>query len=129
MPVLENHPSVGPEDALRRLEGGLGAGTKEYGAAPYVVMVQASFAEAFWPAVFYSWMSLKGHVQSYHNLDGVEMFVTRQGDSVLCLFMIIFAVSDALAEFAVSGYGADKMLLSLGVPAENINVQYLRSYS
>ena len=40
-----------------------------------------------WTGTFYSWLSLKGHLQGLHGWDRTELFANRTGDTVTATFV------------------------------------------
>jgi len=108
-----------------------GARYKEYDMAPFCEMVQTTVPEELWSNVFYSWTSLKGHLQGMHGLERTEMFATReeQAGAIFVCFFTIWGSGDALAEWLEHGYPIEKMLTGLGVEPETIEVRLIRDYS
>jgi hypothetical protein len=132
MPVETTSPS--PEqaraDALTASAGAGGSRYKEYDIAPYVVAVRAQVPRTIWPGVFYSWLSLKGHLQGTHSLETTYMFARGLEDGrILAMFYVVFTLSEGLSAWLEEGYTVDKMLTQMGVPAEDIDVQIMRDYS
>ncbi len=130
MAVLEKHPSVSPSESLERLQFGLGrTGYKEYAESPWAIVVQASFPEWMWAGVYYSWFSLKGHLQSYYELQDFYFFASRTEDQILGMWGLGFDVRSALEQYVESGYTVAQMLKSMGVPEDDIHVSFHRDFS
>lgn len=130
MAVLEKHPSVFPSDAYERLESSFGmTGYAEYSDAPWAVVTQASFPDGMWPGIFFSWLSLKGHLQSYYELSEEYFLAARNEDQILGIWALGFGNRPALEQFMESAYTVSQMLASMGVPEEDIHVSLHREYS
>src|SRR5680860_1489654 len=86
-------------DDLVALAEGLGTSRyKEYDIAQYVEMVQATIPQELWSGVFYSWLSLKGHLQGLMGLQRTEMFASvHEDDSVFACFLTIWDDADVMA--------------------------------
>jgi hypothetical protein len=118
------------EETFQLLRTGLGASRyKEYDIAPFAQMVQAAIPQPSWSGVFFSWLSLKGHLQALHGLERTAMVATLSGDVVYATFLVVFSNVDSLAEWMEHGYPVEEMLRSMGLPDEDIHVQLVRDYS
>lgn len=126
-----NGGPVTPADVKRAVEEGLGGSRyKEYEYPAYAEVVRAHVPVERWTAVYYSWMSLKGHLQGLHDFDRSEFFCTsRDDETILALFAVIWQGADAMAEWLESGYPTDQMLRDLGVPEQDISVELMRDFS
>lgn len=131
--MAEQRQTASELDRFKTIGRGLGGlRYKEYDIAPYCEMVQAFIPEEVWSGVFYSWSSLKGHLQGLHGLEGTEMYAGREEEGegrIYACFFTIWSSGDALAEWIEHGYPVEKMLKSLGVPEESIEMRLIRDYS
>ena len=118
-------------DDLAALAEGLGTSRyKEYDIAQYVEMVQASIPQDLWSGVFYSWLSLKGHLQGLMGLQRTEMFAAvQEDDSVYACFLTIWDDADVMAAWLRDGNPVHRMIIDLGVPEGGVVAQLLRDYS
>jgi hypothetical protein len=126
-----NGGSVSTGDVKRAVEEGLGGSRyKEYEYPAYAEVVRVHVPVERWTAVYFSWMSLKGHLQGLHDFDRSEFFCTSRDDgTVLALFAVIWQGADAMAEWLENGYPTDKMLRELGIPDADISVELMRDFS
>lgn len=123
-------PEASPESIQANLEAGLGGSRhKEFELAPYGQMVEVSIAEEIWSSVFFSWLSLKGHLQGLHDMDRTELFAARMGDRVYAMFITVWTKQEAFTEWLQHGYPVEEMLRSMGVEKENIRITYVRDFS
>lgn len=125
----------GPQAPVRQggqsIEGGLG-GTryKEYDYPGYVQVVRATVPQEVWSGVFYSWLSMKGHLLGLHDFDRSELFVSGQPDGdVYVMFAVVFREAESLAEWIEHGYSVDAMLAGMGVPSDDVTVVLARDFS
>jgi hypothetical protein len=120
-------------DASRseRIEGGLGGDRyKEYDLAGYAEVVDAHVSQEMWSAVFFSWLSLKGHVQGLHEFDRSSLLCTVGKDGrVHAIFAVIWQNAETLSEWLRNGYSVERMLRSMGVPDDDIHVHLMRDFS
>lgn len=118
------------EEKVRSLKTGVGAPRlKEYAVAPYSLVVTVQMPSATWPNIWYSWLSLKGHLQSFHDIQSTHAFASRVGDDVIALFAVVSESADSLAAWLREGYSVDQMLREMGVPEENFEVRMMRDFS
>jgi hypothetical protein len=119
-----------PGHTQRVLEEGLG-GTryKEHEIAPYGLIVRATMPMDVWSGVFYSWLSLKGHLQGLHGIDRTELFAAQDGNSVTAYFITVWDTAEMLAQWMGSGYPVSQMLEAMGVPEDMIELQPVRDYA
>lgn len=130
MSDLTNWPELREEETQIALEEGLGGSRyKDYDAAPYGYLVHASIPADLWDAVFFSWMSLKGHLQGLHDMQRTELFATRAGDTIFAVFITVWTYRATMAAWIEHGYSADEMLRSEGVSEDDITVTLVRDYS
>jgi hypothetical protein len=119
-----------PAEAFDRLEQSFGmTGYKEYSDAPWALVTQASFPDWMWPGIFFSWLSLKGHLQSYYELTEDYFLATKNEEQILGIWTLGFGNRPALEQFMESAYTIAQMLASMGVPEEDIHVSLHREYS
>jgi hypothetical protein len=118
------------EETRGMLEAGLGSSRyKEYDIAPFCLMVQAAIEQSRWSGVFFSWMSMKAHLQALHGLERTEAFATLVGDTVYATFIVVWSNADELAEWMERGYPVEEMLRAMGIPDEDMRIQLVRDYS
>lgn len=130
MPVLEKHPTVPASEAFQRLEAAFGTtGFGEYSDAPWAVVTQASFPDWMWEGVWYSWLSLKGHFQSFYDLESDYCLASKDGDRILGMWALVFGSRPALEQFMESSYTLSQMLVSIGVAEGDIHVSLHRELS
>lgn len=117
--------------ADKRVGGVLGSTRyKEYELAGYAEVVRAYVPQWAWSGVFFSWLSLKGHLQGLHQFDRTELFCTAGADGrVEAVFAIIWQGADTMSAWLEKGYSAEKMLTNMGIPAEDMQVQLMRDFS
>lgn len=110
---------------------GLGSSRyKEYDIPGYAQVVRAHIPAEIWSGVFYSWLSLKGHLQGLHDFDRSEFFATANEDGdVDAVFAVVWAGAESLTGWLENGYPIDRVLANMGIPAENVSVQLMRDYS
>ncbi len=120
-------PGLTKDEELEMLKrtGALG----EFVIAGFAQMARAEIPAEHWSGVFFSWLSLKGHVQSLHSAERTEMFATRVGDTVYALFIVLWAEADALASWLEDGYDITEMLREMGIPDEDVEVTLMRDFS
>lgn len=113
------------------LVAGLGSSRyKEYDIPGYVQVVRARIPAEIWSGVFYSWLSLKGHLQGLHDFDRTEFFATSTADGdVDAVFAVVWNGAESLTGWLENGYPMDLVLANMGIPVENVNVQLMRDYS
>lgn len=113
------------------VEAGLGTSRyKEYDIPGYAQIVRAHVPAEIWSGVYYSWLSLKGHVQALHDFDRTEFFATGDhGGDVEVLFAVIWKEAEALADWIEHGYAVDMMLERMGISGERVDVQLMRDFS
>ncbi len=103
---------------------------KEYELAPYAQVVRARVPKEMWSGVLFSWLSMKGHLQGLWEFDRTQFFATTLADgSVDALFAVIWQGAETLAEWLQNGYCVETMLLEMGIPAENLQIQLMRDFS
>jgi hypothetical protein len=121
---------VTAEETRERIATGLGSGRyKEYDIAPYAQMVQTVVPQELWSGVFFSWLSIKGHLQALHEFDRTEMFATSTETLVYATFIVVWDNADSLAEWMAHGYPVEEMLRAMGVPDADIHIQLVRDFS
>lgn len=115
----------------RSIEEGLGTTRyKEYDYPGYVQVVRATVPAEIWSGVFYSWLSMKGHLLGIHDFDRSEFFVSGlPGSDIDVVFAVVFHEAESLAEWVEHGYPVDAMLAAMGVPREDITVALARDFS
>lgn len=120
-----------PTQAGSEVQQGLGTTRyKEYDYPGYAQLVRATVPGAVWSGVFYSWMSLKGHLLGLHDFDRSDFFITALPDGAVdAVFVVVFREAESLAEWIEHGYPVDAMLTGMGVPAEDIRVVLARDFS
>lgn len=109
-----------------------GAGSppvKEYMVSGYALVVTVRMDPGHWPNVWYSWLSLKGHLQSFHYLTSTHHFVRRTEDEVLSTMVVVFDNASAVAAWLRDGYPMDQMLREMGVPESDFEVHLMRDFS
>lgn len=116
---------------LQRLidEGLGGARYKEHEVAPYALSVGAEMPTEVWSGVFYSWLSLKGHLQGMHGFDRTQLFAAREGDTVRATFITVWDRAETLYQWLEGGYAVTDMLEEMGIPQEEIRFELMRDYS
>jgi hypothetical protein len=119
-----------PEGLQKLIDEGLG-GTryKEHEIAPYGLIVKAQMQPDLWSGVFYSWLSMKGHLQGMHGFDRTQLFATREGDTVSATFITVWDRAETLYQWLSGGYPVTDMLASMGVPEDMIELELVRDYS
>lgn len=129
--MAEKHwAEVSPDSLQANLEAGLGASRQaEYELAPYGQIVQATIPELLWSSVFFSWLSMKGHLQGLHDMDRTQMFATRQEDRVFAQFITVWTNREAYAEWLQHGYPVEEMLRSMGIDEQDIVIIHVRDFS
>ena len=128
MAETQDHRVIGHEQ--RVIAEGLGSSRyKEHEIAPYGLIVRATMHPDVWSGVFYSWLSLKGHLQGLHGIDRTEMYAAREGDEVTAVFITVWERAEMLNEWLEDGYPVPQMLEAMGVPEDMIEVQLVRDYS
>lgn len=109
-----------------------GAGSphlKEYSVAGYALVVTVKMNAATWPNIWYSWLSLKGHLQAFHYVQETYAFADRNEEVVTAVFVVVCESEDAAAAWLQEGYTVDRMLDEMGVPASDYTVQLMRDFS
>lgn len=122
-------PGVGRDSS--DVSAGLGSTRyKEYDIPGYVQVVRALIPAEIWSGVFYSWLSLKGHLQGLHDFDRSEFFATAQpnGD-VEAVFAVIWDGAESLTGWLDNGYPMDMVLRNMGIAEDAISVTLMRDYS
>lgn len=123
-------PPMSREETFARIESGLGTSRyKEYDIAPYAQMVQAAIPQPVWSGVFFSWESMKGHLQGLHGFDRTQMFATLVGDVVYATFIVVWDNSLAISGWMEHGYPVEEMLRSMGIPEDDVHIQLVRDFS
>ena len=123
-------PDLSPDQRGAHLRDGLGAGTHdEYEVAPFAEIVQASMSKEVWTPVFYSWLSMKGHLQGLHDMQRAEIFATRIDDTVYVTIITIWGHPESVAEWSREGYPVEEMLRRVGVEEASIHVTLARDFS
>ncbi|MHB0867498.1 MAG: hypothetical protein ACYC6B_08660 [Thermoleophilia bacterium] len=123
-------PEISPDSVRESLEVGLGGSRlKEYDLAPYAQMVSASIPDDLWSGIFFSWLSMKGHLQGLHDLERTEMFATKVEGRVYATFITVWTRQEAFAQWLRHGYPVEEMLRSMGVAAEEISMLNVRDFS
>ncbi len=123
-------PVLNREQELGALDSGMGASRyKDYNEAPFVQMVHAHMPHELWSGVFFSWLSMKGHLQGAHGVLRVEMYATRFAGRVYALFMVVWEEADAMMEWLYHGYPIEEMLRQVGVQPGDITVALARDFS
>jgi hypothetical protein len=118
------------DEQLEAISRGAGAvQDKEYTVSGYALVVTLRIDAAHWPAIWYSWLSLKGHLQSYHYVWSTSHYVRRAGDEVLSTMIVVFENAAAVAAWLRDGYSTDQMLREMGVPEEDFEVHLMRDFS
>jgi hypothetical protein len=114
-----------------RIEAGLGSSRyKEYGLAGYASVVQARIPRDIWSAVFFAWLSLKGHIQGLHEFDRSQCFVTVGKDGHIdATFVVVWESAEALSEWLEHGFCVERTLLSMGIPRDDVRVKMMRDFS
>jgi hypothetical protein len=108
----------------------VGTKYREYATtAPYAYIVRAHFEEEIWDGVFFSWLSIKGHMQGFHEVEDIKLFATNKAGNIEAMFMVIFRNEEALTSWLENGYTAEETLRAIGVPNENIEVSLKRDLS
>ncbi len=82
-----------------------------------------------WQGVFFSWLSLKGHLQGMHGLMRTELFATANGNQVKATFIVIWTQEAELAAWLEHGYSIEEMLSSMDVAADAITTSVGRDFS
>jgi hypothetical protein len=114
----------------RLVDEGLGGPRyKEYEIAPYALIVRARMAPEAWTGVFYSWLSMKGHMQGMHGFDRTQMFAAREEETVTATFITVWDRAETLYQWLETGYSVADMLEAMGVPADTIDLELARDYS
>jgi len=123
------HVPTGPELA-ERIASGLGASRyRDYDLAPYAVVVRASMPVDLWSDVFFSWLSLKGHIQGFHAAERTQAFATTVDGRVEALFVTVWDEADVLEEWLADGSPIFGVLVDMGVDPDEIDVTLMRDYS
>jgi hypothetical protein len=123
-------PPTSTEQTRELIAAGLGSSRyKEYDIAPYAQMVQTAVPQEVWSGVFFSWLSIKGHLQALHEFDRTEMFATVAGGSVYATFIVVWDTAEALAEWMRHGYPVEEMLRAMGIPDTDIHIQLVRDFA
>ena len=98
----------------------------EYEAAPYGLLVQATFPMDRWSAVFFSWLSFKGFVVGLHFCENTHLYATQAGGRVWATFIVTFSSPRGLDEWLRNGYPVEEMLTDLGIPPEDMRSMLVR---
>ncbi len=123
-------PELGPETVNEQLENGLGGSLyKDYTVAPYAKMVHAAIPLDLWSGVFFSWESMKGHLQGLHGFDRTQMFATLVDDTVYATFIVVWNNSFAISGWMENGYPVEEMLRAMGLPDNDVHIQLVRDFS
>ncbi|MCL5736024.1 MAG: hypothetical protein M1274_10640, partial [Actinobacteria bacterium] len=79
------------EHFQRLIDEGLG-GTryKEHEIAPYALIIRTKMPIEIWSGVFFSWLSMKGHLQGMHGFDRTQLFAAQDGDMVTATFITVW---------------------------------------
>lgn len=118
-------------DVLSRLHEGLGGGgfKEYYEEAGYVFAVRATLPHELWSGVFYSWLSMKGHLQALHDFMRAELLASESDGVVEALFLVVWEHPEALEEWLTGGYPIDEMLLAVGLDESQIEVELMRDFA
>lgn len=112
---------------------GRGLGTtryKEYELAGYAEVVRARIPDEIWTGVFFSWMSMKGHLQGMNGFDRSQFFATAvEGGGMEATFVVVWEDAEMLAEWLENGFSVEDMLLEMGIPADDVHVLLMRDFS
>jgi hypothetical protein len=116
---------------LERIQNeGLGSARyKEYEDAPYALVVRATMPFEAWTGVFYSWLSLKGHLQGLHAWDRTQLFASRYDDTVTATFVTVWYNAEVMVEWLESGYMVPDILESMGVAEDAMDAELMRDFS
>lgn len=118
------------EEQSAAIAAGVGAPRiGEYSIAPYALVVTARMDEATWPKVWFSWLSLKGHLQGFHYVRATYQFTSRIAGQIVAIFAVVFNSADAAGAWVERGYTVDMMLREMGVPDEDFEVRMMRDFS
>lgn len=101
---------------------------KEYTVAGYALVVTVAVDASIWPNIWYSWLSLKGHLQSFHYFQGTHHFVQRAGDEVLSTMVVVFDNAAAVSAWLQDGYSTDRMLREMGIAEEDFQMHLMRDF-
>jgi hypothetical protein len=102
---------------------------KEYELAGYAEVVRARVPQEIWTGVFFSWMSLKGHLQGLSSFDRSQFFAAAADGAMDATFVVVFDDAEALAEWLEAGSSAEKMLLDMGIDPDDVHVELMRDFS
>lgn len=118
------------DEQLAAVTAGAGVSqVKEYTVSGYALVVTVRVDAADWANIWYSWLSLKGHLQSFHYVQSTSHYVRRTDDEVLSTMIVVFENSAAVAAWLRDGYSTDQMLREMGVPEEDFEVHLMRDFS
>lgn len=109
-----------------------GLGTPRYGEledAPYALLVRATMPFEAWTGSFFSWMSLKGHLQGLHGWDRTQLFANRVGDTVVAEFVVVWDNAESMSEWLDVGFPVPDILEAMGVAPEDMEFQLMRDFS
>lgn len=111
--------------------GGQGCASEreDHQAPPCARMVHAAIPGHLWSGVFFSWMSMKGHLQSLADMNRTEMFATSIGDLVYATFITVWNRQENVLECLKHDYPVETMLRHMGVEGEDITVTMASDYS
>jgi hypothetical protein len=114
-----------------RIEEGLGTSRyKEYELAPYVQMVTARIPKAMWSGVFFSWLSIKGHLQGLWGFDRSQFFASELPDGyVEAVIVVAWQGAEPLSAWLQHGFSVEQMLREMGIPDRDVNVRLMRDFS
>lgn len=98
----------------------------EYEAAPYGMLVQATFPTTRWSAVYFSWLSFKGFIVGVHYVEDLHLYATQAEGRVWATIVVTFTSPRGLAGWLEHGYPVEQMLRDVGVPDEDIRVSLVR---
>jgi hypothetical protein len=120
----------GLEEQVAAVAAGAGAPRiGEYSIAPYALVVTARMSEETWPKVWFSWLSLKGHLQGFHYVRSTYQFTSRIADEIVAIFVVVFNSADAAGAWLEHGYTVEMMLSEMGVPESRYEVRMMRDFS
>jgi len=111
-------------------EQGLGTPRyREYEDSPYALVVRATMPFDAWTGVFYSWLSLKGHLQGLHGWDRTELFASRWENTVTATFITVWENAESMSQWLDIGYPVPELLENMGVAPEDMDFQLMRDFS
>ncbi|HZD60601.1 MAG TPA: hypothetical protein VE439_09150 [Anaerolineae bacterium] len=126
----EDRESRGQVERVRLESALVSTRYKETGqVAPFAYVINVTLPRNIWDGVFFSWLSIKGHLQAFHGVHRMEVFASNIDDRVRAVFIVSWTYEEQLTAWLEDGYTVEEMLRKEGVVEDNIEVSLLRDFT